>query len=232
MIMVKNKKQTKYNNFFKKKFYGISIGFCLGIITILSVLLIKKNTQPDSQEIEPYKSEYIHRLESQYSITRDSLANEIDRFIKKSAPTSVIDPFLVVDLCDEYDVDIKFVLAQGFVESHFATKGAAAKTNSVFNVGAFDGHSTDKQISNGYGYKHPNQSIEPYLKLLKNNYLVNGRTEQDLLENFVNANGKRYASNNNYEAMLKKTITSIQKSTKIEQLSDKYRMYKLKLGWE
>ena len=62
-------------------------------------------------------------------------------------------------MCDLYDVDIRLVLAQGHLESHFATRGTAAKTNSMFNIGAYDGHSASKQIKNGFGYVDPNYSI-------------------------------------------------------------------------
>ena len=67
------------------------------------------------------------------------------------------------------------------VESHYATKGTAKKTNSVFNVGAYDGHSARKQIKNGFGYDNPNDSIEPYLILITSNYLVNGKTVYDYI---------------------------------------------------
>ena len=70
----------------------------------------------------------------------------------------------------KYNIDIKFVLAQGEVESHFGTKGMASKTNSVWNVGAFDGYDL-KHIRTKYN--NPNQSIEPYLILLNKKYLIN-----------------------------------------------------------
>ena len=77
------------------------------------------------------------------------------------------------------------------------------KTNSVWNVGAFDGYSADKQIRKGYGFKHPDYSIEPYLKLLTTRYLIEGKTEEELLDNFVDINGNRYASCEEYESKLR-----------------------------
>lgn len=233
----------KFFSFIKKLFLEFFVGSAVGSIIALIICAVACcfinngiskyfEEQLKNKRIEEiYKSEYNHRLESQYNVIRDSLCNEVDFYIKTIAPTSVIDPFLLVDLCDEYNVDIKFVLAQGCVESHFGTKGTASKTNSVFNVGAFDGHSAETQKKNGFGYNHPNESIEPYLILLTNSYLGENKTEIDLLENFVNHSGQRYASSENYEMMLKHRIKEIEEETEISELIDKYHMCKLKLGW-
>ena len=173
---------------------------------------------------------YIHRLESKFDSAREALATEIDKYINTVAPNADIDALNLIDLCDQYNVDIRLALAQGHIESHFGTKGTAARTNSVFNVGAYDGHSADKQIKNGFGYKHPDYSIEPYLKLLTSRYLIDGKTEQDLLDNFVDKNGKRYASSTTYEAKLKAKWTNMDSIADISKTYGVYKKYKLKLG--
>lgn len=145
----------------------------------------------------------------EYEEARNQLAIEVDNYISSVAPKANIDPFLMIDLCAEYDVDIRFVMAQGQVESHFATKGTAARTLSVFNVGAYDGHSASRQCRNGFGFSDPNESIEPYLKLITNEYMVNGKTESDLMNNYVNGLGMRYASNPKYESMLRSVYKRI-----------------------
>ena len=155
---------------------------------------------------------------------------EVDKYIKTVAPTSVVDALNLIDLCAEYNVDLRLALVQGHLESHFATKGTAARTYSIFNVGAFDGHSAEKQKKNGYGYKHPDYSVEPYLKLLTTDYLVDGKTELDLLNKFVNKNGKRYASSTTYESMLKDRWDKIDEIANITQTYETYKMYKLMLG--
>ena len=91
-------------------------------------------------------------------IKREIVA-EIDSYMNLIAPTNKVNAEVFFNLCDQYNVDVRFVLAQGQVESHFATKGTAKKTNSIFNVGAYDGHSAKKQMRNGFGYKDPNDSI-------------------------------------------------------------------------
>ena len=145
----------------------------------------------------------------EYEEARNQLAIEVDNYISSVAPKANIDPFLMIDLCAEYGVDIRFVMAQGQIESHFATKGTAARTLSIFNVGAYDGHSASRQRRNGFGFSDPNESIEPYLKLITNEYMVNGKTESDLMNNYVNGLGMRYASNPKYESMLRSVYKRI-----------------------
>ena len=152
------------------------------------------------------------------NVYSQSLEIEVDNYIKSIAPTSKLSGKDIVEKCLEYNIDIAFVLAQGQIESHYGTTGTARKTNSVFNVGAYDGHSANKQNKNGFGFNNPNDSIEPYLILLTNNYLVNGKTEYDLMNNYVNYLGMRYASNNNYERMLKSIYNKIKKTTNIYDL--------------
>lgn len=162
--------------------------------------LIKKNENTISRREQiAIKAQ---RME-EYENARNQLAIEVDNYISSVAPKANIDAFLMVDLCWQYGVDIRFVLAQGHIESHFATKGTAARTLSIFNVGAYDGHSASRQKRNGFGYSDPNDSIEPYLQLITNEYMVDGKTEIDLMQNYVNRLGMRYASNLRYEKMLR-----------------------------
>jgi flagellum-specific peptidoglycan hydrolase FlgJ len=138
------------------------------------------------------------------------------------APETQLSGAELLALCDEYDMDLFFVLAQGQLESHFGTRGLASKTNSVFNVLAYDGRTYNQICKNGK-YENPNHSIEPYIKLLKTKYLVNGRTVDDLLKNFVDVSGHRYASDPKYE----RTLRSIyRKYSQIDSLVNTYNLYK------
>lgn len=155
------------------------------------------------------------------------IVSEIDNYIDKIAPKNDIDSELLFDLCVKYNIDIRFVIAQGQIESHFATKGTAKKTKSIFNVGAYDGHSAARQTRNGFGFDNANDSIEPYLILLTNDYLVNGKTEYNMMQNYVNYLGKRYASNPNYERMLKSVFNKINTTTNLDILLKEYNELKL-----
>lgn len=186
-------------------------------------VIIKDNTN----NIVYVRDAYAERLESKYYAAREALVIEVENYIKEYAPSSALSALTLVNLCSEYRVDVRLPLAQGHIESHFGTKGTATKTNSVWNVGAFDGYSADKQIRKGYGFKHPDYSIEPYLKLLTTRYLIEGKTEEELLDNFVDINGNRYASCEEYESKLR---CKWNKMATISEKYDLYKMYKLQLG--
>lgn len=160
------------------------------------------------------------------NIIKMNIIDEMDKYVDNVAPGSELNNGILFELCDKYNVDVIFVLAQGQVESHFATKGTAKKTKSIFNVGAYDGHSATKQRRNGFGYNNANDSIEPYLKLLTNNYLVDGKTETDMMINYVNNIGQRYASNPKYEKMLRNIYNRISSNTNLTNLISKYNHYK------
>lgn len=169
---------------------------------------------------------YRDNIELKYQSAKSQVVEEIDKYIKSVAPNSTLNAITLFSLCEEYDIDIKFVLAQGHIESHFGTKGMARKTNSVFNVFAFDGQEYHK-ISRKGKYDHPDYSIKPYLTLLKDNYIVDDKNEYDLMDKFVNSEGKRYASDPLYESKLKSKFEYISENTKLDELISNYNMYKI-----
>ena len=165
-----------------------------------------------------------------YDSLKLCLANEVDNYIAQaSGNSSALDGIVVVDNCIDNDIDICFVLAQGEQESHFGTQGIARKTNSVFNVFAYDGHDYNKINRNGK-YEHPNDCVAPYIALLKRDYLVDGKTEYDMLNKYINKNGARYASAETYEQSLADKIAKIKSNTEIDTLYQALRKQKLILG--
>lgn len=171
---------------------------------------------------------YRARTELHYEGLKDSLVTQVDRYIQITAPGSSVDGLVLVEMCDKYNINLKFALAQGHLESHFGTKGIASKTNSVFNVFSFDGLSADQIIKKGRGYKHPNFSIEPYCRLLTERYLVD-KTEEDLFIKFEDINGNRYASDKKYEERLLNIYKSIDSVANLGVYKD-YIKYKIILG--
>ena len=212
----------------------IGLMFCMfvgtitlvGAKTLVDVIECDKITTtdmgPQGMYVETEDNIIREIMMEEYEEARNQLAIEVDNYISSVAPKANIDPFLMIDLCAEYGVDIRFVMAQGQIESHFATKGTAAKTLSVFNVGAYDGHSASRQCRNGFGFSDPNESIEPYLKLITNEYMVNGKTESDLMNNYVNGLGMRYASNPKYESMLRSVYKRISNTTSFSIAYDNF----------
>lgn len=194
----------------------------LGIIAIFSVGLFTK-TKLTHYDIE---ANYIRECKLKYWETKFQLVDEVQNYINTVAPTSDLRACALVDACEKYNIEVKFVLAQGELESHFGTKGLASKTNSVWNVGAYDGHSYSK-IMNAYKYSHPNESIEPYLKLLYERYLT-CETEEGLLKNFVDYNDNRFASDKSYEERLRYKYKYISNNTQIDSLNSQLNYWRVK----
>jgi hypothetical protein len=76
------------------------------------------------------------------------------------------------------------------------------KTKNPYNVGNVDSG------SNVY-YSDVQSSINTYYSLIAKNYLGKGKTATDLVQNFVNKSGNRYASAQNYEKVLGSIISSV-----------------------
>lgn len=202
--------------------------FAIAIIICLIVGVVYTTNTKQYKNEYPYQV-YRGNIELKLQQSKGLLVDEIDNYIKKVAPTSNINSRVLFELCDDYNIDVKFVLAQGHIESHFGTKGLALKTNSVFNVFAYDGKSYSQICKKGK-YSHPDHSIKPYLELLVNDYMVDGKNEYDLLDEFVNKNGDRYASATDYEIKLSNTFNNISDSTQIDFLYKQYKKYQILSG--
>lgn len=197
----------------------ISAIFLCGIIGATVYSITKKpNIRSVSESI-------IRENELKYFSTKSELITEVQNYIDSVAPTSDLRASILVDECEKYSIDIKFVLAQGELESHFGTKGLASKTNSVWNVGAYTDMTLD-EILKKYKYNHPNESIDPYLKLLYNKYLTKD-VEEGLLNNFVDIHGNRFAEDPHYEERLKFKYKSLC-NTKIDSLQDLTRYWAIR----
>lgn len=201
------------------------IGLAIATTTLTHNKLCN-NTGMSDYSYQIYRS----RTELAMEGVKDNIVTEIDNYIDSVASDSGLNGIRLFELCDKYGVDVRFAMAQAEAESHFGTKGVAAKTNMVWNVKAYDNRTADDMIKKGDAKTHPDMSIEPYLILLTNEYLVNGKTEHDMFDKFVDSNGKRYASNPNYETMVLNIYNRINENTKLKDLLKEYRRYKMILG--
>jgi flagellum-specific peptidoglycan hydrolase FlgJ len=206
--------------------------FTLLLILITSNVILHYNVQTlnkhhsVNQPKYSYPYDCIKEAELQYWDYKYLLSNEIQNYINTIAPASNLRAYALIEECEKYNIDIKFVLAQGEIESHFGTKGIGGKLNNVFNVGVFDNTTADK-VHKNYKYQYANESIEPYLKLLTTRYLVD-KLETDLMQNYVDINGNRYASDKLYEAKLRDKYNTISTSTKIDEYQALMRSYAIK----
>ena len=205
--------------------FAIMLGTTIHFQTRVSKL--ENHNKIDSPKYS-YAYDCIMEAELKYWELKADVTAEMQHYIDSVTPYSNLRAYAIIEECERYNVDPIFVLTQGEIESHFGTKGIAAKINSVFNVGIYDGLSI-QEIGEKYKCDYPNESIEPYLKLLNERYLVN-KTEQDLMKKFVDKDGKRYASNPNYEIMVSERYKFITENTKIVELHDQVRNFAIKCG--
>lgn len=134
------------------------------------------------------------------------LLQHIDSIIQSYQ--SQLSPDNILYQAQKYDIDVHFLMAQGILESHLGTTGRSKRTHSVFGVGMYD----DKSILT---YKHPDESVESYAKLLSEKYLdrKNGKGVLQLMENgsFKSREGYRYASYPSYEQKLRYIYNKLKK---------------------
>ena len=91
-------------------------------------------------------------------------------------------------------VPLDLALSQAQFESSMGRTGRSPSTNP-YNVGEFD--EGTKQT-----FKDTASGVKAYYKLMANDYLKD-RTAEQLMNNFVNYRGDRYASNKLYEKKLR-----------------------------
>ena len=196
------------------------------LVTIIPIGISQQKTKEYEENRYSYQIQCLRTAELKYWENKSKLVTEVQNYIESVAPTTNLYAIDLIDLCNKYRIDLIFALAQGEIESHYGTRGIASKINSVWNVGVFDSL-TVYTIKEKNIYRHPNESIEPYLKLLITNYLV-GKDEYDLMQNYVNKDNLRYASDPDYEKKLSKKYQEIYTKTEIDSLQLIVKHYAIK----
>ena len=201
----------------------IVLGLFFGLISLSVYMFISVRERHYAEKNYVFEV-YRENLELDYYRSKDVLVDVVDSYIKEVAPSSIMNGIAFVNKCDEYNMNLFFVIAQAQVESSFATKGLGQKMNSAFNVKAYDGKGSKYMDK----YDHPDDSIEPYIILVKKNYMGDSKTEMDLMNNYVNFEGKRYATNPDYEEMMLSTYKKL--IDRYDKVYDEYLKYKTLSG--
>lgn len=209
-----------------KKFLPALIPIIILALGLVEIIIYKPPTEEPEYSYQVYRS----RTELNCEGAKNNVIAEMERYIDSVAPGSCLNSLILFEKCEQYGVDVMFVMAQGQLESNFGTRGIASKTNSVWNVMTYDGWTAHNVKRKGHGYDHPDHSIEPYLKLLTSSYLCDTVCEQDLMIRFVNHNGLRYASDKSYEKNLFNIYNRILNRTNLQVRISEYEKYKILAG--
>lgn len=197
---------------------GIAVGGAKGINTAIQ----NHRTEHNQEKSNPYgmtKPDYELFLEK-----LDSVVTLIDTNLKKNGKSIdhiQFDPKHVVYLCYKYNFDLPLMLAQMQCESHFGTDPRAQRTGSVISIGQWD----NKTVVT---YGTQDECFEPYIKIMKRDYLQNGKVNvDDLLKagKFVNKDNKRYAKNPHYERDIRVTRNKIIRDYPV--LAKEYSVYNM-----
>jgi flagellum-specific peptidoglycan hydrolase FlgJ len=203
-----------------KKMKRLLISFCIVFLctfTIIQAAYISgKSIDYQGNTIEYVDTLLIKQL--QKDSIKTELINSVAEYIKTTAPKchdSI--PTYMVKHALIYDIDLCFMMGQTQLETNFGTAGAGRETSkrSLFGVHIYPNTPFK-------GYKNYDVAVEDYCKLLRKSYLVKGRDEHYLMNNYINRSGNRYAGSTNYETSLRINYRKIKSTTNIEELQEMY----------
>lgn len=150
-------------------------------------------------------------MNKNFSMDQSTIQGFIDKYSDSKSPVTAQD---VMDVSAKYGVPVEFILAQGRLESNFGTKGRGARTKNIYNVGNVTAGDTmakdsteQKKFSRDMGDWV--NGLESYADLMSRKYRPSDGDWNKLLEEFVNNDGNRYATDPNYEKTLSSIISSI-----------------------
>ena len=181
---------------------------------LAKVVKAEQNDTIQSQHIDTIQNPHIYTIQPQQNDTihdqKVQACKDYMEWVMNNQgfdwSTTKLTPEAIVTACEKNDFSIPFTLAIANLESCFGQTPRSKKTNSVFSVGSYDCG------ANKCSYGTPDESIIPFINLIKTDYLQNGtKTIEDLLKpnGFISSDGFRYASNKRYESQVKSIMNRI-----------------------
>ena len=173
---------------------GVSVAVIIAAISKMDIPFGQKRSLEDLAKTERLDTTgFSKKVKDVEAYMKFALGNQ-----GYSMKSTRLRPETLVMASMETGFDLPFLMAVAHQESCFGATPRAQRTNSVFSVGSFD---NGKDYNT---YSDPNESVADYIDLLRRRYLVNGKGLLDLLVpgQFVNDEGKRYASDKGYEGKI------------------------------
>jgi len=188
---------------------------------LTSLLNILKSKKVSSVQIAPYVDPVENTTGSRQFSQLDLTTNEgfqkyaeiCNKFISTyENPLQITGNMLATGAAKAFRIYGRYVppelalsqlLLEGGINSDINSR--PVRTRNPYNVGNVDSGKNRRFNSVQHG-------IDTYFKLIASNYIGKGKTVKDLLKNFINKRGQRYASDQNYE---NKLATIVQKVDKI-----------------
>lgn len=192
----------------KQQFNKLTISIIFIVVLALFTCIMQSKCMYDDSHLD--SSDIIKTneqvLQDRYDSVYNKLEIEVGDYVKQFSNDSTLAGYLVKHGIS-HNIDICFMMSQAEQETKFATVGIGKPSSrkSMFGVMRKT-------------YIDYDQCINDYCIIIKCNYLGETKTIADLMENFVNLSGFRYASDSAYEAKIKNIYDNIQKLTKINKL--------------
>lgn len=188
---------------------GVTASVILGAVSKLDINDVEKHQLEQMVNTEMVQNSTETQNDSIHQQKIEACRAYMDWAMKNQGydwSTTKLTPEAIVDICEENNFSIPFTMAIANLESCFGQTPRSKRTNSVFSVGSYD---NGKNVCT---YSTPDESISPFINLIKKDYLQDGeKTLDDLLvtNQFVNMNGHRYAKNPHYEGQIKSIMNRI-----------------------
>ena len=109
----------------------IVLGLFFGLISLGVYMFISVRERHYAEKNYVFEV-YRENLELDYYKSKDVLVDVVDSYIKEVAPSSIMNGIAFVNKCDEYNMNLFFVMAQAQVESAFCNKGP--RTEDEFSI--------------------------------------------------------------------------------------------------
>jgi hypothetical protein len=166
------------------------------ILAIVAIWGISWYLQLPSQMNENIPKTYEDSLYIEYIDYRFKADSMLSKYNSKITGEMLAEGWLETKREYSVDVPLELALAQAQLESSFGNSRLALVNKNPYNIMGKGGFAK---------YSSMNEGVKAYYKLMATNYL-RCKSKDELLRNFTNCNGHRYASSDSYEVALRRQI--------------------------